>query len=88
MTRYGYANGMFKDQALVQYDVLKASGMDFDGGIVVNQPWEDFLMLLESGDEVVVVAKSRLSMDPDECKGRQEILQLLDVNLVALAQGL
>lgn len=85
MTRYGCANGMFEDSTLIQCDILEDSGLDFDGGIVANVPWEDFFVRLESGDEVVVVAKSRLSMNPDECQAREEILQLLGVKLTALA---
>ena len=84
MARYGYISGQFDDQLEIQEDILQQSGIDFTGGITVNMDWGDFLAMLQPGDEVVIVASSRISSNRDECKARIEMLELLGVTLHSL----
>ena len=86
MTKYGYVRGRTPDQSTIQHEVLTECGMEFDGGIVVDAPWSDFFSTLKAGDEVVVVAESRLGATMDERQARKEMLELIGVNLTSLTR--
>ena len=86
MTRYGFVSGANPDQIFFQQDVLAESEMLPEGNIVSDVPWIDFYSMLEPGDEIVVVAESRLGPTPDERQARKEMLDLAGITLITLTR--
>ena len=84
MRRFAYITGTYEDQVEFQREIIKDSEFTISGGVMTNMEWIDFLSLLQSGDEVVVVAKSRISSDESELKAREEMLELMGVTLRSL----